>query len=779
MDEAHYVNPLPVSTSAATWKKKPKGRFNTKDINTILEYCIDVRDLGNGLNISHILLKRYESPKFDFQSEISVPNARTIDLLFTMLLGSRKWRKAERFLACLHERYPRPIPVDIYVAILNKLVSVPDQMRFMKSILSYLEEHGPAPTVTLYNTFLKAHAIHSGAKRAGEYLKSMLELNQAADQQSFRILIEASLKELDLARAHYWLAEYARQGFEIPPRMMDPFMRTCIQQLKEDRVGDSRTKGGLPADTSSYSKEWMHKALHLVQFMTNQRIRPTATTFELLIEGFLLQGSLTDARKVLHQMRGSPHLYTPAPRTWILFFEHYLAVNDHMSALKVLNEMRHALLLRPFRTQSTVVPTKLYHQLFRHLLECGKLSLAERSLYEMMIHQNRRQPSEPEVVDLIWKLDRHPDAAERVYELLYSQAREPRSSMSILPPGSRYVRKNRILERGPIQMANVGLMRARANSPNETLHLEVWKSWDDMTMEFLEKQRECLSSDQSDLKATQKDMSVLASAFEQVAKASRKPSHKPSLSKESNQVNEQAQDAEEGDHVASGWDFGQIRRNLGPGQSLGLGLGLGGAFSGASSFPVMGKHRMLIQQLLQQKEILKPLLDRHEALVEGGTAISTKTGNSDYTAEKNTNDVRLGNMKRSFEWVQEHKIPIRIEGLNAYIESLLSHKDFDEVKSCVERFLLSSDSAPPVAAVVASEHEASSNKTLTTTTSPLPPLGPDVATIQLFYNRKNRKSKISEDLMHRLLYKGGPRLVNEWTNHLEALRTRNRSPVEI
>ncbi|KAF9173273.1 hypothetical protein BGX21_003344 [Mortierella sp. AD011] len=776
MDEAHYVNPPPISARAAMWGKKQGGRFNAKDINTILEYCINVRDLGNGVNISHILLKRYQSPKFDFQSEVSVPNARTIDLLFKTLINCRQWRKAERFLACLHKHYPRPIPVDNYAAILNKLAPVPDQIHFMKSILSYLEEHGPAPTVTLYNTFLKAHAIHSGAERAEEYLKGMLKLNQAADRQSFRILIEASLKELDLARAHYWLAEYARQGFEIPPRMMDPFVRTCIQQLKEDKGSRSRTKGGHSADTDPYSKEWMHKALHLVQFMTNQRIRPTATTFELLIEGFLLQGNLTDARKVLHQMRGSPHLYTPAPRTWTLFFEHYLAVNDHMAALKILNEMRHALSLTPFRTQSTVVPTKLYHQLFRHLLKCGKLSLAERSLYEMMIHQNRRQPSEPEATDLIWKLDRQPEAAERVYELLYSQAREPESSMSILPPGSRYVRTNRILERGPIQMANVGLMRARANSANETLHLEVWKSWSDMTTEFLERQYERLPSDQNDLRTTQKDMSVLASAFEQVARASRKLYRKPSVFKEPNQVKEQAQDTEEGDHVARGWDFGQIRRNLGPGLSLGLGLGLGGSSSGAPSLPVIGKHRLLIQRLLQQREILKPLLDRHEALSESGMAISTKTGNSDYTAENNADEIRLENLKRSFDWVQEHKIPIRIEGLNAYIESLLSHKDFDEAKSCVERFLLLSD---PVPSAVSSEDEASSNKTLTTTNYPLPPLGPDVTTIQIFYNRKNRKSKISEDLMHRLLFKGGPRLVNEWTNHLEGLQARSSSPVEI
>ncbi|KAF9111187.1 hypothetical protein BGX27_005274 [Mortierella sp. AM989] len=761
MDEEHYVGSL--EASAVEEMSSPKRqqqleRFTVKDLNSILERCVNLEDMGNGLNISLILLERYRSMSFNFQSEISVPNSRTIDLLLTILLKCGQTNKMEKLLSCLHVRYPHPIPIYVYISFLDKLAHIPFYINLMESLLGHLQRNGPAPTAALHNTFLKAHAFRSGAKRAGDYLKCMLERNYSADQQSFRILIEASLKELDLVRAHYWLGEYARQGYEIMPKMMVPFMKTCVQQIVNTQHDDPISENGLFTDTSTSSKEWMHKALHLVQFMTNQRIQPTARTFELLIEGFLSQGRLTDAKSVLNQMRGSPHLYNPTLKTWRLFFDYYLEVNNPSLALRILKQMRHELLLRPFKNTSAVVPTRLYHQFFRYLLQRGRLSRAESSLYEMMINQHRRQPTEREVADLIWKLDQHPEAAERVYELLYSQARKPGFSMTTIDPATKHFRKNRILENGPIQMANVGLMRARAISSNENLHREVWNAWNDMTEKFIEQHGLHSSS-------TQRHMPVLASAFEQVAIASRKSLLKSHAAKVKNQaidMLEQEHNRTEGNRVASGWDFGRVRRNLGPGLGLGLGLDLSGGASVTSgmsrTLESKNKSQLLIQQLLQRKEVLKPLLDHQRVAESRGAALSTLSGTSDITAEADINDVRLRNLKSSFEWVQAHEIPIRIEGLNAYIASLLSHNEFDEAKACAERFFLSSaytNSAVP-------EGKISSDSTLKT--SPLPSFSPNVATIQLFYDQR---SQISDEIVHRLLYKGGHKLVSEWNKCLK------------
>ncbi|KAF8978310.1 hypothetical protein BGZ46_006608 [Entomortierella lignicola] len=771
MDEIHYSTSLaaPVEEETKDFLEKPKlARFTVKDINTILEWCHSKRDLRTGLSISRILLSRYESSSFNFESEISAPNTRTISLLLMTFASNNHTEGAKRLLACIHDRYSHPIPIDVYVRFLEKLAAKPNQMELMESTLSHLQEHGPAPTVEIYNTFLKSYALHSGSKQAGDFLKNMLGHNHSANRQSFRILIESSLKELRMNRAHYWLAEYSRQGYQITPKMMESFMKTCIQQFVKSRGSKATLKSIV--ETKAYTNEWMHKALYLIQFMSNQRIQPTATTFELLIEGFLSQGRLLDATKILRRMRDSPHLYTPAAKTWKLFFDYYLTENDHISALKAINDMRHSLSQQPFKSPGAVVPVELYHELFRHVLEHGQLSFAESSLYEMMLNQNRKQPTEKEVVDLIWQLDHNPEAAERVYELLYSQTPDPNISTYKFDEELRHIRRNRILEQGPIQMANVGLMRARANSNKDNLLHEVWKAWNEMTEVFTQNQwQRQLSGDPIDTKAMEKEMSVLASAFEQVAKACRAP--KPVKRKR------QAEEQEaESATVESGWDFGRVRRAISP-TSYGLGLGFGPngeASSVTSNLSAKGMDRVLIKRLLQRKEVAKPLLDRHDSLIESGTSLSKLTENVEDSSLNYTNDVRLENLKSSFDWVQRYKIPICIEGLNTYISSVLSHNDFDEVKSCLERSILmpssSSDSSVPTDIP---EDAAKSDKPLTKSLSQ--PLSPDIATIQILYGRMAR---IPEELMHLSLYRGGQNLIKEWIDRLETIRNWDTSDVD-
>ncbi|KAG0302951.1 hypothetical protein BGZ98_007105 [Dissophora globulifera] len=808
-------------------------RFSTKDYNTILERCIDLKDWGNGIKIARVLQKRYSAETFDFyasKTNKDAPNTRTIHLLLAMFVRCQSPVNASKVLKLMHNRYPHPIPVDVYTAFVSELSTVPGQISTIESVIEYMREHGPAPTTTVYNPLLRAKAIQEGIESAETVVKKMMRLGYSADQQSFRILIDGSLKALDMGRAHHWLAEYRRQGFEVRPDTLESFMQTCIQQVLRRCTNTARhfrhsirnhsndLKSLEPAsgtldtadDGDAHPQEWMYKALQVIQYMSSQRIPPTAKTFELLIEGFLCQQNIYEAKRVLKTMRVSPNLYTPAPRTWSLFFEHYLATDDHEAAIRVLSEMRRVMSTQPLAGAISVPPTKHYHQLFRHLIQRNKVSLAERSLYEMMLHQNRAHPSEKEVVDLIWKLDRYPEAAERVYELLYSQITPPTSALTLATlTMTMAANEEKEEQRGPIQMANVGVMRAKANAKNPLLQGEVWKSWNSMTQRFMDQySSQALSDDERQRQRLalrkENDLSVMALAFEQVVKAMTKVSSSSSIPTVDQQQQQQQQrlrgrsshedrqvlssvnggglDGVDKDRMADGWDFNQIRQSLGGGgASFGSGLGLSNAGAGIVPFSFAGisggssssssaaavvataassiksKNRMLIQQLLRRRQFLQPLLERGDVVNESAT--------SDIGGHE---DIRLEHLKCCFAWVEEHKIPIRIEGLNGYLASLISHGDFSAACESVERVLLSSSSSP-----------SSSSSSSDTSRSRLLP---DVNTVQILHEYRMSGSTSGAEtqgayLVERVLRAGGPDLKKEWTTYLRNPERRRRGTI--
>ncbi|KAF9958997.1 hypothetical protein BGZ65_000932 [Modicella reniformis] len=719
----------------------PDQRFLTEDYNSILEHCDNIRDWGYGYAIASVLMNRYQLTGFNLQSsDAGAPNTRTIHLLASIFAKIGRIDKAKHMFAFFHQHYPLPIPIDVYTAYLGLLSGIPGQIQRMESLLKYLETHGPAPTITGYNSVLKAIGFQVSLNRAEAFLGHMSRCGYGPDPRSFRVLMDVSLKRLNMVRAHYWLAEYERQGFEVRAWMLEPFMKTCVQQVI--RYQDQFKSVNTVVDSQAESREWMYKALHLLQFMTNRRIEPTATTLELLIEGFLTQGNLPEARKILHIMRGRPHLYTPVQRTWILFFEYHLAKGDYSSALTILNEMRKA--LRTRASPHAKVPTRLYRQIFQHLLQRGKLPLAEKTLYEMMIRQGKTQPREKAVVDLIWTLERWPESAERVYELLYSQTRRVRMPYTL---GPKSIRLNQIMEHGPIQMANVGVMHAKANSKNPALQSEVWKTWLTMVHYFSDQVRnqKPIIEDQDASKMS----SVLGIAFEQVARATRKGSE-PDKDRLMEQKPYRAEDD---------WNF-QIRRTLGSNSSLSLmsSYGVGGAASTPISndrigsdaamttkhIQFNGKFQMMIEKLLRRQEFLQPLLNRRNA-----SAVGNGSSNTNMNIESSE---RLENLKTSFAWVQGHGIPIQIDGFNFYLESLLSHRDFATVKDSVERVLLE-------------DHHHPEGRDGTSSLS----LQPDINTIKILNDHKGLLTE-GRELIDRVLYKGGPGLIDAWTSHSENIQ---------
>ncbi|KAG0258275.1 hypothetical protein BG011_003389 [Mortierella polycephala] len=727
-------------------------RFTTMDYNVILETCQELKAWGHGYKIARILLGRYWNRKFDFRTpDIAAPNTNTIHLMALMFIKFQRPNRVMWLLSALKGRYQQPIPQDVYASFLNQLSSIPGNGPYIESVLVHMRKYGPAPNATLYNTLVKAIGYDESLNQAEAVLRWMESRGCKPDKQSYRILMDVSLKELDMTRAQYWLAEYQRQGFEITPRMLEPYMKTCIQQVIQSNGHSTKHK----SKRDSYSQEWMYKSLQLLQFLSSQRLTPTAVMFELLIEGLLSRQNFPEAKRTFYLMRSSPHLYTPGFKTWNLFFDYHLSMKDYHSAIWILNEMRRANIAVGQMPTKDIVPTDLYHKLFRHVMRDGKVTLAERNLYEMLIHQ-KRAPYESEIIDLIWELEKQPGAAERVYDLLYAQ---------IVPSNGddldiRALRSNSIIDPGPIQLANVGVMRAKASSMDAGLQEEVWKTWNSMTHYFLG--YEDLQND------TNKITAVLALAFEQVADATRGASvNDHGLQAGSQKRGTKAMRRQEQD----GWDFNPGRR--GPGMGLGLGLALGfgqesdktatpglsPTFSSIISKPweFAGEHRTLIQKLLKDQDVLQPLLKQRD------TFASTMTKSRSAASDSNH---RLHVLKSSFEWVKRHQIPIRINGLNAYLVSLISHQDYVTVQDTVKRFLLN----PNMDAFNVNNRgsEDSFPRSLS--------LSPDLDTLRIL----NGSRDLIQDgrvLADQVLLVGGSELCKEWVKHLENRRLQgNQTP---
>ncbi|KAF9101105.1 hypothetical protein BGX29_005989, partial [Mortierella sp. GBA35] len=729
----------------------PLRNFNTQDYNVILARCEEGEDWRTGFHIARILLRRYRSPGFDFHStDFGAPNTRTIHLLARMVTKRRSSEWAELLFSTLHQRYPHPIPLDVYTAYFNQLgtMGLVDQIELT---MQHLETSGPRPTTTQYNALLKAIGDHRGRKEAEDFFKTrMVGAGLTPDQQSYRILIDHSLNNLDLARAHYWLAEYSHQGFEVYPRLMERFMSACVRQVSNYA---SRRLGSKGVDNAAVSREWMLKAMNVLQFMSRQDICPTVKTFDLLIEGFLAQRNVAEALRVLSLMRSSPYFYTPNPRTWIGLFEYHLEQDEPLSALRTLNEMRRSSAgLKPGEIPiDTVVPPRLYRQLFRHYLSKSKLSMAERSLYEMLIRHRGARPNEQDVVDLIWKLDHHPEAAERVYELLYAQSGE------WIDRDITKVRRNRIMEDGPIELANVGVMRAKANSKDRAVQDDVWKAWTSM-MRYLDEDvsaRDTPVGERYGVVIAPSERSVLALAFEQVAKAARQDSLFARGAKQGSQDTGKGAFRPADDN----WDFSPMRQRSGMG-GLGLGLRLGQSGvhgSGMSSSAELdrqgasadtptkylefkGKHRMMIQQLLRHQEFLQPLLERRDMNVAQSVAPSKAESSRVFTKVEG----RLDQLKGSFEWVQQHSIPIRIEGFNAYLEGLISHQDFKTARESLESFFADGSSRSQ--------------------SSILASLRPNLTTVKILSDYKGVIG--GNKAVNQAIEIGGPELAREWARHL-------------
>ncbi|KAG0342623.1 hypothetical protein BG004_005645 [Podila humilis] len=684
-----------------------KQLLTTKELNVILTQCEGAKEWSHGYLISEILLRRYLSKKFTFGAspvDFGQPNSRTIHLMAGHFTESRHPERAMLMFYTLTARYPTTISLNIYESFLCRLAKLPGRFAIIEATLKHLEKHGPQPTTALYNVVLKAISWKESADRLHLLLKSMMAEGFQPNKETYMLLIAKNLSELNLQKAYQWLAELERQGFEVHVSSFEPFMKLCTEQVAKfgqqrkmvDAGKHSASQSKKDMRLTEQSQEWLNHGLRVFQTLHDRKMIPTMKIYNWLIEALLAESRVSEARKVLVSMM-DVHLYTPTQRTWSLFFNHYLSKGDYVEANRILSKMRQH--PNPVIESSTSlqgkkpfgpiypeapVPTKMYRTLFRHVLDNWSVSFAERNVYEMMVHQDRSvRPTEKQVQDLIWKLGPHPEAAERVYVLLYPQTQSKSRSYG----HARGDDSNRIVTLGPIQMSQVGVMNAKSRTSVPAQHEDVWRAWRVMT-QFYQKATSNTTNNHVPTTGPNSRKSVLSCAFEQVARASRKLTTQEQQ-KEQARI-EQAERLLQKPSV-DGWDFGPARRgpSVGP-ASVGLGLrfGLVGAGTGVGAghgqhltdhLQIKGKNRHLIQQMLKRPDFLQPLLDQQNA------ATSNSERRTPDAARVDDSDTRLQNLLSSYEWMRNHEVPIQPSAMHMFLESLISHGDFKSVRETLDQ----------------------------------------------------------------------------------------------
>ncbi|KAF9425252.1 hypothetical protein BGZ94_007702 [Podila epigama] len=663
--------------------------FTTFEFNMMLERCKELEDWSHGYLISKLLLKRYLSPKFTFGRSVldhGSPDSRTIHSMAEMFVKSQHPDRAELLFSTLVGRYPNPIPIGVYESYVQLLATDSRHIPQIELALRRLEKHGPTPTPTLYNAVLKAMGRQNGPDRIRRLVSQMIAGGFRPDQQTYRILIAQCLNHRNMQGAYDWLAEYERQGFEVRTSTLEPFLKTCSRWtvyysgLQKQLPGPRSTKQRNPAKPTydESAQEWLHQALLVFQIVSDRNLIPSMQMYNKLIEALLAQSRVSEAQKVLRVLMDT-HLYIPTHATWALFFNHHLQASDHVAAMKVLTAMRKhpepltesSLAIqvpKPFRPirPKPAVPTAMYSTLFQHLLDHGKASLAEQTLYDMMVHQKRTvRPTEKQVVDLIWKLTWDAEAAERVYEILFSQIQ----------------RSDKRGNSGPIHLAKVGVMSAKAHTTVPSQHEDVWRSWMAMTHHYQ------LHQQGRSKMALEKDQAVMSLAFEQVALAMRNlPTRKQgSFSYVKAQQQLQLQGKVRVSSV-DGWDAG----TFGAG---GKGMQREGdvVTDRVDHMAVKGKLLHLIERLLRRPDYLHA---EHSNLRD--TVVLGTEGSSLRAQESES---RLDYLKQSMAWVRQYGIPLRVEGMDVYLNGLISHRDLRSVQIMLAEI---TDFEPPLSSVPSS-----------------------------------------------------------------------------
>jgi hypothetical protein len=200
---------------------------------------------------------------------------------------------------------------------------------------------------------------------------------------------------------------------------------------------------------------------------------------------------------------------------------------------------------------------------------------------------------------------------------------------------------------------------------------------------------------------------------------------------------------EEDRATGNGWDFGQIRRRLGP--NLGLGINANSATSiwGGPGFPnIRGRNQSFIQQLFSRREFVKPLIERNEELASKLSTLAREVKKG-----PENGNVRLENLKKSFKWVKNHRIPIHLEGVNSYIASLLTHGEYEEALKCTQSYF------------IPAEMNISGDKSTKPRRTTKPRLDPNINTIQIIHDYGDESF---DEALQILRHVGGSKLENEW-----------------
>ncbi|KAF9971556.1 hypothetical protein BGZ73_005491 [Actinomortierella ambigua] len=507
---------LPSSTTPLR-PRDVEAMLTTVDYNHILRVCLDTKDTTNALSITRHLLRRYQSPEFQPQdASHAPPNTGLIYNMMRSLMAHDHCQEALQLFQLVHQflsttsssssassPFPKRLDLRLYDSFLKEL-GARQHFDEMYAVIQFLERHGPQPKMHTYNLVLEnvaSHGTEAQLEAAMDLLKQRINTSKddgddiSFNKETYLILAKRLVRQHRIAEAENWLTmmERSGRGYKVTATMFDPLVRECILQAVDGlpelgsarRTNAHRTAAAAAANTkvTKEHQSWIHASLQFLRGMSDRGLVPTVRTMDLLIEGFLRQGRLEEAKQILHTMV-TTFAHRPTERILTHFFEYHLGAKEYPAAIATLERMK---ALAPFESQHSrgtvqqgaqpnLPRRKLYRDLMHTLVADRQWTLAERTIYDMTFTAGVVL-SARELASVVARMTDAPDSIERLLAIVGPVA------PSDAQPGQRDSHSKDDF----LQQAQLALMKAKGEAKGQLERDEVWSMWQSMLTSVYDK----------------------------------------------------------------------------------------------------------------------------------------------------------------------------------------------------------------------------------------------------------------------------------------------------
>ncbi|KAG0232446.1 hypothetical protein BGW42_008164 [Actinomortierella wolfii] len=457
--------------------------LTTIDYNHMLRECLRTNDTKNALHITGHLIKRYGSPTFQLLDDNHAPpNAGLIYNMMKSLMADDQYHEALQLFQLVHHLYAsspstaaKRLPLGLYDSFLSELGS---QGHFdeVYAVLQFLEKHGPQPSMHTYNIVLEAVAFKgtdADWQAAMDFLDRRGE-NIVFDQETYLLLAHRCVRQHRITEAVNWLnaMEKAGRGYKLKATMFDPLIRECISHAVKDlpKMAVARSVNADRAVAVERQQPWINASLELLRVLTSRGLVPTVRSLDLLIEGFLRHGRLSEAQQILQTMT-TTFAHPPTENILKHFFEYHLSNREYSSAIATLERMKSLAPVHSHGNTNQLLPRrKQFRDLMRALLADRQWTLAERTIYDMTFTAGVVL-STKELAQVANKMMDSPDSIERLLAIVGPVAPSPSADREGAQSGTSSSSPNFLQE------ARLTLMKAKSEAAAQLERDEVWPMW--------------------------------------------------------------------------------------------------------------------------------------------------------------------------------------------------------------------------------------------------------------------------------------------------------------